>query len=119
MTKTFGAVDLSPVIERFCDTQIQAPLSKEPRRWDEAEDNFGSYMREVEKHCGREIANEIDDVKEVIVLRKIQHYFSAGFLDGMRYAAYTMNLADSLKSVPVIGAGLQLAETAAAEVDEQ
>ena len=119
MTKTFGSVDLTAVIERSCNA-YSGSLVKLPESCDQAEEQFETVLQEVDKR----LFHLLDTAKCSLVSNYSDHFYSAGFMDGLRHAAYIMDMAAALKTAPVvtagaIAAGLQLAETAATEVDEQ
>jgi len=114
MTKTFGNIDLTVLIERSCNA-YSGSLVNLPESCDQAEEQFETVLQDVDKKH----FSLLDNAKGSLVSNYSDHFYSVGFMDGLRHAAYIMGMASALKSPPVIEAGLQLAETAATEVDSQ
>jgi len=112
MTKTFGNIDLTNVIH--ASYSVAEDLESEEYE-NEVKAYIAFYGQMAKENKKR--ASQLEGIHQAIVYHVGSHYHSVGFMDGVRYAAYIMSMADSLKSIPVISAGLQLAETAAAEVD--
>ncbi len=128
MTKTFGNIDLTSVIVKSYDNhhdngseKIASPVEMASDFFSKAQERYSTTLHQIADKGGdiRDLVMVLDEEMGKIVWGETEHFYSAGFMDGMRYAAYVMKLAENLQSGPVLTAGLHLAETAAAEVDEQ
>lgn len=119
MIRTIGNIDLTDVIVKAYDSRIYnqdekigAPVECNPDYYEKAQKERNALYDEL---CGKgeETATLIfkyEDVLGALNSCREEHFYSAGFMDGMRYAAYVLSLATGLQSSQAIKAGLQLAE---------
>ena len=101
-----GCVDISSVIIAHYDAYIETPIKvKSPRdmmpNYYERETARYNELYKTLRELGDEfisIANTMDEVHGNIVWCNTEHFYSAGFIQGMKYAAHVINLSNQLNS---------------------